>query len=387
MNPDFYRFTGREALGRNTLGIFAATNPLQTMNGISRYRTIFINLLTAVGISLIVNVNIFLFKLMPAPPGGYRGWMKMFSESDVVLYVNFFFYLALALLLLSIFTFNLQRKKGSFLVSALLCILITVFFYFFTPVLNHREGTISLLVHGRNVIDPSVLTKSAFLLVISLLYGKIYQLIYQKQGIIFENEVLKNENLQSTYNTLINQINPHFFFNSLNSLSMLVREKHNDQALTYIDRLSETFRYIIQNGQSGGTTLEEELKFVDAYKYLLEVRYEGKLFFDIEVEDQYLGWSMPSLTIQPLLENVVKHNVITRNQPMHVSVRTSKGSLFVSNPIYPKIHDGDPSGIGLENLSHRYKLLTGKDIKIMDTGEAFTVELPLIEPDTQLELK
>ncbi|MCD8072845.1 MAG: histidine kinase [Alistipes sp.] len=201
-----------------------------------------------------------------------------------------------------------------------------------------------------------------------------------------ENQLLKTENLQTTYNTLVNQINPHFFFNSLNSLSMLVREKHNEQALKYIDRLSETFRYILQNGQSGGTTLGEELEFMEAYKYLLEVRYEGKLFFEVDIQEKYLPWTMPSLSIQPLIENIVKHNVVTSRQPMHVWIRTTDGSLSISNPVYPKMHDGDPSGIGLENLSHRYKLLTGRDITVLNDGATFTVELPLSEPEKPLEL-
>ncbi|MCD7970145.1 MAG: histidine kinase [Alistipes sp.] len=357
------------------------------MNGINKYRAVFINLLTAIGISLIANFNFFLIRLMPEPPGGYRGWMRQFMESDFILWMNFFFYLLFALIMLSILTSSMQRKKINFFWRGTICMAVAVVFYFLSPSFHHKTGEIFLLINGRNLFDPSVLTKLSFTLIITLLYGKIFQLIYQKQSVQLENELLKNENLQATYNTLINQINPHFFFNSLNSLSMLVREKYNEQALTYIDRLSETFRYIIQNGQSGGTTLEEELKFVDAYKYLLEVRYDGKLFFDIDVAPEYLGWTMPSLTIQPLIENIVKHNVITRKQPMRVSISTDSGSLLVRNPVYPKIHDGDPTGIGLQNLSHRYKLLTGRDITVTNDGQKFTVELPLTEPEKELELQ
>ncbi|MCC8034776.1 MAG: histidine kinase [Rikenellaceae bacterium] len=323
---------------------------------------------------------------MPAPPGGYRGWAKHFMESDAILYVNFFYYLIFALILLTVLTTNIQGMRIKYFGRAVICLGIAVIFYFISPVFSLREGTMSLLFSRRNLIDPSVITKISFTLIISILYGKIFQLIYQKQSVQMENQLLKTENLQTTYNTLVNQINPHFFFNSLNSLSMLVREKHNRQALTYIDRLSGTFRYILQNGQSGGTTLEEELKFMEAYKYLLEVRYEGKLFFDINVGDRYLHWTMPSLSIQPLIENIVKHNVITSSRPMHVSIYTRHGSLFVANPVHPKMHNGDPSGIGLENLSHRYELLTGRDITVDNDGVTFTVGLPLCEPEKDLEL-
>ena len=87
---------------------------------------------------------------------------------------------------------------------------------------------------------------------------------------------------------------------------MLVREKHDDKALTYIDQLSYTFRYIIQNGQSTLMTLDEELKFIEAYSYLFEIRYADKLFFDIDVDDKYRSWTLPALSLQPLIGNAVK---------------------------------------------------------------------------------
>lgn len=224
--------------------------------------------------------------------------------------------------------------------------------------------------------------KSCFTLIVAVLYGKIFELVYQKQHIVIENQILKNENLQTRYNMLINQINPHFFFNSLNSLSMLVRSGHNDRALTYIDRLSDTFRYIIQNGQQGLTTLGEELKFLDAYKYLHEIRYADKLFFDIEINESLKQWALPSLSLQPLIENAVKHNSITLSRPFHISIRTDKDALIVSNPIIPKIETPNGTGIGLKNLSSRYILLTGREIVVERSANTFSVKLPLIPPSS-----
>ena len=135
-----------------------------------------------------------------------------------------------------------------------------------------------------------IFMRNSFVLIVSVLYGLIFELIYQKQHITIENEQLKNENLQTRYNMLANQISPHFLFNSLNSLSMLVREKSNDKALLYIDRLADTFRYMLQSGQGELTTLSEELRFTEAYLYLLTIRYENKLFCDIRIEDRYRDW-------------------------------------------------------------------------------------------------
>ena len=203
---------------------------------------------------------------------------------------------------------------------------------------------------------------------------------FQRQAVVVENERLKNENLTTRYNMLVGQINPHFFFNSLNSLAMLVREKHDQKALTYIDQLSYTFRYIIQNGQSMLMTLDEELKFLEAYSYLFKIRYADKLFFDIDVDEKYLGWKLPAFSLQPLIDNAVKHNSITRTKPFHISVRTEEGLLVVSNPKVPKLEPEPSTGIGLENLRNRWNLITGSDIEIADDGATFSVRMPLQNP-------
>lgn len=117
---------------------------------------------------------------------------------------------------------------------------------------------------------------------------------------------------------------------------MLVRENKNDDALVYIDRLSDTFRYIIQSGKSSMTTLRDEMAFLEAYKYLLELRYEGKLFIEAEIPEGYLGRTLPSLTLQPLVENAVKHNIITRTKPLTVTISVRGDWLLVSNPLRPR---------------------------------------------------
>jgi LytS/YehU family sensor histidine kinase len=224
--------------------------------------------------------------------------------------------------------------------------------------------------------------KCSFVLITALLYGRTFQLINQREGIMVEIERLKSENLRSRYNTLVNQVNPHFLFNSLNSLSALVREGDTASAVTYIDRLSETFRYTMRNEADATTTLDDELEFVAAYKYLLEVRYADKLFIDIDVEAEKLDWRLPTFSIQPLVENAVKHNAITRARPLRVSIRTVGGRLVVSNPVNPKIESEGGSGIGLENLAHRLHLLTGEDIEVVDDGSVFRVSLPIIAPSS-----
>jgi LytS/YehU family sensor histidine kinase len=213
-----------------------------------------------------------------------------------------------------------------------------------------------------------------------VLYGRIYLLLTQKQDILLENEHLRNENLQTRYNMLVGQINPHFFFNSLNSLSMLVREQSNEKALEYIDQLSYTFRYIIQNGQSGVTTLREEMEFAKAYIYLFKIRYEDKLFFDFDIDSKYENWTLPALSLQPLIGNTVKHNSITTKNPLNVSIRVVDGVLEIENPKHPKLDVEPSTGIGLSNLSSRWEIVIGKPIEVVEDEKRFMVRLPLDEP-------
>lgn len=285
----------------------------------------------------------------------------------------FYFYaMAIAIVMLNtVRSLSLTRK-------ILLTIAITVLFYLFIPTLS-RGGNWNIPLMTGRLYNPLHIMKCSFVLIVSVLYGLIFELIYQKQHITIENEQLKNENLQTRYNMLANQISPHFLFNSLNSLSMLVREKSNDKALLYIDRLADTFRYMLQSGQGELTTLSEELRFTEAYLYLLTIRYENKLFCDIRIEDRYRDWKLPVLSLQPLIENAVKHNSISRTKPLRIAIRTDDGTLVVSNPLIPKIDETTGTGIGLKNLSSRYLLLTSQQVRIIRTDDAFEVILPLIE--------
>ena len=296
--------------------------------------------------------------------------------------LQLFYYLVVSFIMLSILT-SVRRRytPGRFVRHCIWCVLAAAALYMVAPVTEWRSGRIMLNCMGDHIFDYMLLLKCSFAVAVSMLYGWVYVLNSKQQAVVMENERLKNENLTTRYNMLVGQINPHFFFNSLNSLAMLVRERQDDKALVYIDQLSYTFRYIIQNGQSTLMTLGEELKFAEAYSYLFKIRYADKLFFDIAVDARYFDWRLPALSLQPLIGNAVKHNTITRSNPLHVSIRVENGILEVSNPRRPKLEPEPSTGIGLENLRNRWQLITGRDIAILSTEERFTVRLPLLDPD------
>lgn len=303
------------------------------------------------------------------------------ASATLELSLQLLYYLIVSFVLLSILT--AARRNYSvrrFVRYCCWALAAAVALYFIAPVTDWHTGRIGVNFMSGRMFDYMLLLKCSFAVVVTMLYAHIYMLISQRQVIVLENEQLKNENLTTRYNMLMGQINPHFFFNSLNSLAMLVREKQDEKALTYIDRLSYTFRYIIQNGQSTLMTLDEELKFIEAYSYLFEIRYADKLFFDIDVDAKYRAWTLPAFSLQPLIGNAVKHNAITKNKPLHISIRTAGGWLEVSNPKVPKLEPEPSTGIGLENLRSRWHLITGRDIEIIDDGATFTVRLPLQDP-------
>lgn len=285
------------------------------------------------------------------------------------------------LLLLTSVTKDGEYNNRCFLRRVLLVILIAVVGMFFAPVVAFKDGIMRIVFFLQS--DPRdatyliVLTKCLFMLVVTLLYARLYMLLKQRQKMVVENERLKTENLSTRYNMLMGQINPHFFFNSLNSLSMLVREQDNDRALEYIDQLSYTFRYIIQNGQSSVTTLREEIAFAEAYAYLFKIRYEDKLFFDFDIKEEYMSWTLPALSLQPLIGNAVKHNTITSKNPLRVAIRVVDGVLEVENAKHAKLDVEPSTGIGLQNLRSRWQIAAGRDIEVIDEKERFMVRLPL----------
>lgn len=288
-------------------------------------------------------------------------------------------FLLFGAVLLAVNTAGRKTGRRQFVRTLIYSILISVVFFLFAPRAAFGGG-ISVIDWQHEPFDPAMILKCSLTLIVALLYGKIYELLYQRQNMILENEVLKNENLQATYNSLVNQINPHFFFNSLNSLSMLVREGENQKALDFIDRLSDSFRYSIQNIHTDMSTLGEELKFLEGYMYMLDIRYNGKLFFETDIDEAMRSWCLPTLSLQPLIENAVKHNSITKSSPLVISIRTEGESVVISNPIKPKITRDNGTGIGLQNLSARYSLLTGRDITVANDGATFCVTLPLSPP-------
>lgn len=226
---------------------------------------------------------------------------------------------------------------------------------------------------------PIVLTFQFFVLgMMGLLLGytDYLSVIHQKR----EEELhqLRIENLESRYTALTHQINPHFFFNSLNGISSLVRKKDDKLTICYIDHLSDIFRYILQSESKQLVALEEELEFARSFSEVMKVRYAGKLDINIDMPARYLNLSIPVLALLPLIENVTVHNMIDSDHRMRIDIMMNdEKELVVVNPLYPKQYKPETHGTGLCNLEKRFSLLMNKHIRTEQTDNEFKVILPL----------
>ena len=214
---------------------------------------------------------------------------------------------------------------------------------------------------------------------LGMLTGRISLLREERKNMASEVERLRTENLQSQLAALAGRVNPHFFFNSLSGIASLIRDGDNKRTLEYIDELSDVFRYTLQSSDKGMVPLSDELDFAEAFSYVLEVRYAGKLTFDIQIDNQQKTiYMLPVLTLLPVIENVIVHNCIDTAHSMTVSIGINEhGDLFVSNPIYPKHQRPNTNGIGLKNLANRMELMCGQKLRTENSDGRFTVYIPL----------
>ncbi|RRB01103.1 sensor histidine kinase [Larkinella rosea] len=195
----------------------------------------------------------------------------------------------------------------------------------------------------------------------------------------YEAEQLKKENLQSQLDSLKSQINPHFLFNSLSTLSSLVTEDAK-QAERFIDELASVYRYVLQTNEQPLTTLDNELHFIQAYFNLLQMRFGRSIVLDLDIDERLYDFLLPPLTLQLLVENAVKHNVALLSKPLLIRIYSDEvNNLFVINTLQRKQLVTSSNRTGLSNIITKYRLLKQPDVVVQQTDDAFQVMIPLIE--------
>jgi len=230
--------------------------------------------------------------------------------------------------------------------------------------------------NGANIIG-SVITRGLLIMAACLFLSSFIKLMINRQRLFAENEVLKNKNLNSQIEVLRNQLNPHFFFNALNTLSYLINED-KDKSQAYLGRLSLLLRSSMEVQKHQLIRLTEELELAEAYVYLLVMRFGENLRvkFQTEGAEQFM---IPPMCLQLLLENAFKHNVISKDAPLYISVILDKEQSSVTVRNNRQLKTGTQgTGIGLQNLNERILLLTEKEIKIIENKEIFEVTVQLL---------
>ncbi len=253
-------------------------------------------------------------------------------------------------------------------IYSLICVNATYYIFkiLFTETPPDLEQTLVLNIYGLLLTIP----------IISINFG-IYFMVQWKKAFV-QSENLKREQLHTQFESLKNHIDPHFLFNNLNILSSLI-DKKNVQAQIFLDSFADVYRYVLQNKAAELVKVEKELEFLESYVYMLKQRFSGALHLEVAIPEKSKKKYIPPLSLQMLIENIVKHNVISEDSKLKINVFVEDNRyLVVKNTLKRKKPDKYSSQSGLKNISKRYNYLSDEVIQIIDDNETFTIKLPLL---------
>ncbi len=186
---------------------------------------------------------------------------------------------------------------------------------------------------------------------------------------------LEKDNIEAKYETLKSQINPHFLFNSLNSLTSIVDK--NSEAVDYIQNLSEFLRYMLNSRNSELALVSNEVEVLNKYVSLQKSRFRNSLVVKINIDKKFYNYSLPPLVLQMLVENCIKHNIISKNKPLNIEIKAVNKSIIIENNLQKRT-DVTSTKQGLRNITDRFKFFTGSEVKIIETSAIFRVDIPLL---------
>lgn len=229
----------------------------------------------------------------------------------------------------------------------------------------------------QQIISMNVLGILVLLPTISINFG--IQFLSNWKTAQLNSEQFQKETIKAELTTLKNHLDPHFLFNNLNILSSLI-SKDKDLSQSYLEKFADVYRNILQSSQEELVTLNDELRFIASYLYLLEIRFEDTIQTFIEVEASDQRKYLPPLTLQMLIENAIKHNSISEVRPLKIHISSQNGFISVKNNYQPrKVEIKNSSQSGLENIKKRYSYFTDKQVQVYQNTDSFIVKIPLVE--------
>jgi hypothetical protein len=266
-------------------------------------------------------------------------------------------------------------------IQKILVLLFSVGFYTIPMSILLLVGWYNFFADGKP--DWDVIWQSTLIILVAVIFiTHVYETVFlvkETESEMIKNEQLERAKAEAELEALKNQIDPHFIFNSLNTLSHLIEEKPG-KAKQFNDNLADVYRYILQNKVRDLVLLKEELIFLQNYFSLLKIRFEEavqlRLSIDEKETDHYL---IPPISLQILVENAIKHNEFSEFQPLTITIDLKNDVLAVHNPVRRKILRKPSSKIGLQNLQERYRLITNREITVNEEENDFTVVLPVLK--------
>lgn len=228
-------------------------------------------------------------------------------------------------------------------------------------------------------IDDFVRTLSAALLIDLIIITVCYlvQILLQSRQKLLEEREQKHRS-EYQYERLKQQINPHFLFNSLGILDYLVQEHETERASSFIHKLAGIYRYMLSNDSKPLVKLSDELEFTSKYIDLLKERFIEGMVVEIDIKPSMLGSMVVPCSLQLLVENATKHNIVSADSPLHINITTEGNTLAVRNNLQPRTHGQPSTHLGLENIRRQYRDITGKDISVEKSDKEFIVKLPIV---------
>ena len=211
------------------------------------------------------------------------------------------------------------------------------------------------------------------------------QLVEEKNQLQLKAERQAKENILSRYETLKNQVNPHFLFNCLNTLSSLIYEDPTT-AETFVSRLTKVYRYVLDQREEITVLLQEEITCMKHYVFLQQVRFSDRLTLKVDIPSELLELFIPPLTLQMLVENAIKHNIVSKELPLHISVYEEEGFLVVQNSFQPRTEKVSSTGMGLQNLHERYAFLSDTQPSFFQEGNSYFAKVPLLSQHTDKQI-
>jgi len=237
-----------------------------------------------------------------------------------------------------------------------------------------EQMSFELFINGERWVNYSFGLWITLTLVIT--FHVVYFYNQYQQNKIKEQKVIAGT-ASAKFDALKNQLDPHFLFNSLNVLTSLI-EENPESALDFTTGLSKVYRYVLEQKNKDLVTVDEELEFAKTYMSLLKMRFEDSIIFEIPEKASNTESKVVPLSLQLLLENAVKHNMVTAQKPLHIKIYEQDGNLVVENNLQPKQIVKKSSGVGLSNIKQRYQLLTNKQVFINQQAGKFAVAIPML---------